>query len=337
MWDWSGSKGGPKRGRTKRTSSAPSRVPAPPQPGYAPAQAAYPPQQRGYPGPAAYPDPSQQPGYPPQQGQPYPPQQGYHMPPQPGYPGQPGYPPQGGYPPPQYPPQPGYPPQQHGGYPPQQPAGYPPPQHSGYPPEHGQMVGSQQPAYAVDDEQEERMWEWQFQQFDLPGMELQVVTFAAQTARWKSEMRKAFKRARRDFLKFVGYHLADSCTAAGIPDIGIKQLKRGRAPENFNVHMKIPLDYSGTNDFSNLCLLQTHPYHEDLHKFLDMQIARQPAGQRSRKLYIPIPEGKIYVPEGGVFIPGGKDKHDRSVYAGFLEDTFETIRLKSSVGRSADI
>jgi hypothetical protein len=180
---------------------------------------------------------------------------------------------------------------------------------------------------------EETIWAWHFEQFDLPGMELHEVIYTSQTGRWKTEMRKAFKRARRDFLKFVGYHHVKECEAAGLDNYAIKRLRHGRTPENFNVHMKIPFDYAGTNDFSNLCLIRTHPYHEELHKFIDMQIALQPPGRRSRKLYIPMPMGKVYMPDGVVASSGGKDKHDRSVYAGFLECVFEEIRLKSALGR----
>lgn len=180
---------------------------------------------------------------------------------------------------------------------------------------------------------EETIWSWYFDQYDLPGMELHEVVFVSQSSRWKAEMRKAFKRARRDFLKFVGYHHVTECESIGLDAYAIKRLKLGRSPENYNVHMKIPLDYGGTNDFSNLCLIQTHPYHEELHKFIDMQIALQPPNRRSKKLFIPVPTGKVYMPEGFASSPGGKDKHDRSVYAGFLENVFEEIRLKNAMGR----
>ncbi|MGD9638018.1 MAG: hypothetical protein AB7U85_03040 [Alphaproteobacteria bacterium] len=180
-------------------------------------------------------------------------------------------------------------------------------------------------------------WEWEFENFNLPGMELQEVTMVVQSTAWKNDMRKAFKRARRDFLKFVGYHHQDECLEAGVDEEGLKLLKKGRAPENFNVHMKIPLDYLGTNDFSNLCLIKTHPFHIDLHKFLDLQITKQFNGAKPKRILLPVPVGKVYVPNNGTFSPGGKDKHDRSVYAGFLESTFEIIKMKSSMGRSADI
>lgn len=54
---------------------------------------------------------------------------------------------------------------------------------------------------------------------------------------------------------------------------------------------------------------------------------------KPRRLFIPAPKGKVYFPGVIEVSSGGKDKHDRSVYAGFLESTFEIIAQKNSLGR----
>jgi len=41
-------------------------------------------------------------------------------------------------------------------------------------------------------------WEYQLTQLDLPNMELQEVNFVMLNSQWKLELRKAFKRARRE-------------------------------------------------------------------------------------------------------------------------------------------
>lgn len=176
-------------------------------------------------------------------------------------------------------------------------------------------------------------WEYQLTQLDLPNMELQEVNFVMLNAQWKLELRKAFKRARRDFLKYVGYHNVNELIAIGLTDDDIRKIKKGKASENVNVHIKIPFDYGGTNDFSNLILMQTHPFHADLHKFIDMQISRQQQGGLPKRLFVPVPAGKVYVPGDIVVSSGGKGKHDRSVYAGFLESTFEAIAQRSAMDR----
>lgn len=181
-------------------------------------------------------------------------------------------------------------------------------------------------------EQDRSVWEAELARAGLPGMSLEEFQFVRLDENWKNKMRAAFKRARRDFLKYVGYHHEAELMAAGVNDEGLRELKRGRSPENFNVHLKVPLDYSGSNDFSNLVLIQTHPYHENIHKFIDKQLAQVPAGRRARALYIPVPPGKVYVPEGGDLSGGGKDMEDRSVYAGFLEKNFQQITIKRRFG-----
>ena len=323
MWDWSGTKGGYKKKVLQKT--IPSSPPAYP-PRY---PASYSPNnyQSPYPG-YGVPDYSgglwhdnegySNPQMPQQPPQPMPPQN-YRVPPPParrGYPPQPANMPQS-----QMPQQP----------PPMMQQMQPPPQAMPYAnrPQAQVMTGGN-----PDDLS---MWEWQLENFNLPGMELQEAMLVIQSLNWKNDMKKAFKRARRDFLKFVGYHHREECLQAGVDEEGLKLLKKGRSPENFNVHMKIPLDYLGTNDFSNLCLIKTYPFHIDIHKFLDLQIAKQAGLGKPRRLLIPVPRGKVYVPEVVDFAPGGKDKHDRSVYAGFLESTFEIIKLKSSMGRSANL
>ncbi len=149
---------------------------------------------------------------------------------------------------------------------------------------------------------------------------------------WLSELRKAFKRTRRDFLKYVGYHHVNELMAAGMNEEAVKLVKKGKAPENFNIHIRIPFDYGGTNNFNNLVLIQTHPYHTEIHRFIDMQTLSQP-NLKPRKLYLPAPKGKVYFPGEIELSGGGTSRHDRSVYAGFLESTFEMIQQRSVLGR----
>lgn len=176
------------------------------------------------------------------------------------------------------------------------------------------------------------MWEWQFSQMDLPNMDLVETDFVMLDPKWMGELRKAFKRTRRDFLKYVGYHHVNELIAAGMDEEAIKTVKKGKAPENFNIHLRVPFEYGGTNNFSNLCLIQTHPYHADIHKFIDMQTLQAP-GMKPMKLYIPTPKGKVYFTGDIEISSGGTTRHDRSVYAGFLESVFEIINQKSMPGR----
>lgn len=202
-------------------------------------------------------------------------------------------------------------------------------QSSAYQPQQNAPFNPQAMAMGQDSREN---WEWQFTQMDLPNMELIEATYVMLDPAWLAELQKAFKRTRRDFLKYVGYHHTNELIAAGLDEEGIRCVKKGRAPENFNIHVRIPFDYGGSNDFSNLCLIQTHPYHTEIHKFLDLQTLSAP-NMKPMKLYIPAPKGKVYFPGEIEISSGGTSRHDRSVYAGFLESTFEYIEQRSAMDR----
>ena len=163
-------------------------------------------------------------------------------------------------------------------------------------------------------------------------MDLIEVEYVPLDPNWLSELQKAFKRTRRDFLKYVGYHHINELLAAGMSEEAIKLVKKGKAPENFNIHRRVPFEYGGTNSFSNLVLIQTHPFHTEIHRFIDMQTLNQP-NFKPRKLFLPAPKGKVYFSGEIEVSSGGTSRHDRSVYAGFLESTFEYIEQRSMLGR----
>ena len=273
--------------------------------------------------------------YAPQAPQPYAPQPYAPQAPQP-YAPQP-YAPQAPQP---YAPQP-YAPQAPQPYAPQAPhQPYAPQAPQPYSPQAPQSYASQpQPSYSSytasvqQEPQEDRgLWEWQFQQTGLVNMDLIEADYVQLDPSWLADLRRAFKRTRRDFLKYVGYHHINELLAAGMSEEAIKLVKKGKAPENFNVHTRIPFDYGGTNNFSNLVLIQTHPYHTEIHRFIDMQTLSQP-NFKPRKLFLPAPKGKVYFTGEIELSSGGTSRHDRSVYAGFLESTFEMIAQRSMLGR----
>ena len=70
-----------------------------------------------------------------------------------------------------------------------------------------------------------------------------------------------------------------------------------------------------------------------IHAYLDEQILTENGISYPPLLYVPAPVGKIYVPFGMFTGSGGKNKQDRSVYAGFSKAAFEKIALKAMPGR----
>ena len=193
------------------------------------------------------------------------------------------------------------------------------------------------PELIVDDFGDRSLWELQLNNSNLPGMQLEEFHLKTHDAKYRNELRRGYKRARRDFLKLISYNNTQDLYAAGLSDVDIAMLRKGRACENFNVHRKVPYEYGGTNDFSNLMLIQTHPYHDNLHKFLDMQIFIHPLGAKVKRLFIPVYEGKVYLPYLDINTPGGKSKHDRSVFAGYDKETLDLIAQKTSIGKAAEL
>ncbi len=176
-------------------------------------------------------------------------------------------------------------------------------------------------------------WETKFQQMNFPGMDLVEATAYPLTVLEKVNLRKQYKRIKKDFLRYLSYNYVNDLRSAGMSEDNIFYFKKGIIPENFNVHLKIPFDYTGQVDFSNMVLIQNYPFHEDIHKFIDMQMEGMDINMRPLKMYIPVPTGKIYIPLTMYTGSGGKGKHDRSVYAGFSESTFKTLAQKNMPGR----
>ena len=176
-------------------------------------------------------------------------------------------------------------------------------------------------------------WEAKFQEMNFPGMDLVEATAYPLSLLEKVSRKKQYKRMKNDFLKYLCYHLVNDLREAGLTEDDIFYLKKGILPENFNIHLKIPFDYTGSVNFSNMVLMQNLPYHEDIHRFMDMQMKDMPIGTIPEKLYIPVPTGSVYIPLSMYNGSGGKGKHDRSVFAGYSESAFKRLAQKTMRGR----
>ena len=175
-------------------------------------------------------------------------------------------------------------------------------------------------------------WEAKFQAMNFPGMDLVEATAYPISLLEKVNKKKQYKRVKKDFLKYISYHFVNDLRNAGLDEESIFYLKKGIVPENFNIHVKVPFDYTGSVDFSNMVLMQNRPYHEDIHRFIDMQMEEMPVGTIPQKLYIPVPTGSVYIPLTNYTGSGGKGKHDRSVYAGYSESAFQKLAQKTMRG-----
>ena len=175
-------------------------------------------------------------------------------------------------------------------------------------------------------------WESKFQAMNFPAMDLVEATAYPISLLEKVNQKKQYARVKKDFLKYVSYYFVNDLRNAGLNEEAIYYFKKGIVPENFTVHIKIPFDYTGKVDFSNMVLMQNRPYHQDIHKFMDMQMEQMAIGVIPYKLYIPVPTGSVYIPSTTFTGSGGKGKHDRSVFAGYSESAFQKLAQKTMRG-----
>lgn len=135
--------------------------------------------------------------------------------------------------------------------------------------------------------------EQKIEKYGLRGITLQEHSYKPQT--W-DEMDKSFieyRKLRKIFLKMLGYSHEEECRWLGLNDKDISLLKQSISPENYNTHIKFPLDFGGVLDLNNLALMKTNPHHELFHRLIDIQIEKNYL-KTNKKIFIPHFEGKIY-------------------------------------------
>lgn len=108
-----------------------------------------------------------------------------------------------------------------------------------------------------------------------------------------TKLRKAFdQRIRKQFLIDLS-NKVDYIKDAGFSDEDILRMRKGRLPEGWEVHHKVPLDGGGTNSFDNLVLIQKEPHHKVLTNFQNT-FSREMAPGEVKKVDFPIPDGDLY-------------------------------------------
>lgn len=198
----------------------------------------------------------------------------------------------------------------------------------------------QEPLYdttSIDDlqleGQNQAYWESLFNDMNFPGMDLMAVPYYPQQTDDYIAQHKLLNRTIRDFVRYLSYHLANDLRSAGVSEEGLFYMKRGQIPENFTVHLKYPLDYGGTIDFNNMVFIQSRPFHELIHLYINKQIIGPEGLLTPEQLYVPVPVGKVYVPMGLFTGSGGKNKQDRSVLSGFTQSALKDLAIRSMPGR----
>lgn len=129
--------------------------------------------------------------------------------------------------------------------------------------------------------------------YGLNNMHLILKDYTSQSWKEMYGIFNNYQRARTAFLKLISYSEVKNLIKLGLDENEISRLKEGITPENFNTHIKIPFDFGGTLDFSNFSFIRTHHTHSNIHRILDMQIAKG-FFLKHQKIFVPSFEGKFY-------------------------------------------
>lgn len=127
---------------------------------------------------------------------------------------------------------------------------------------------------------------------DIPVID---ISYTAVGKKRVKELRRSFAEKRKAFLQNLAKTQAPLLKALGISDKAVADMMKGRSPNGYNVHHKIPLAGGGKNEFSNFILIKNDPYHTDIHKVSDLQISKMQEGE-TKTVKIPFPEGSIFIP-----------------------------------------
>ena len=127
----------------------------------------------------------------------------------------------------------------------------------------------------------------------LNNVNVQDITLKKRSSSGLSQLRSEFNTSvRKDFLMDMGKQ-TEYLRSAGFTEADILKIQNGYVPTGWQVHHKIPLDGGGTNDFSNMVLIQNEPYHKVLTNYQNSVMKDMNEGDIIVVAW-PQPNGNIY-------------------------------------------
>ncbi|WP_348920548.1 T7SS effector LXG polymorphic toxin [Enterococcus rotai] len=127
----------------------------------------------------------------------------------------------------------------------------------------------------------------------LKGVKTKTVNYVKRGKEELITLRNKFNSSsRKNFLESIGKN-ETKLKNAGFSKKDIEKIKNGRVPDGWQVHHKLPLDDSGTNDFDNLVLIKNEPSHKVITNHQN-NITKQMKPGESKMVDWPIIEGEIY-------------------------------------------
>ena len=146
----------------------------------------------------------------------------------------------------------------------------------------------------------ESTWIQQFQKLNLPGMQLIALHLPPVLIQLDLPTQNTILHiTRHHFLMTLPETHFNDLRIAGLTDDEIDQISKGIIPVNWTIHLKYPPKYGGTIDVNNMVLIAQHPFHEQIHQFLNQQMITDAGIITPPVLYVPTPDNTVYVPIAG--------------------------------------
>ncbi|MGE7602601.1 T7SS effector LXG polymorphic toxin [Peribacillus sp. NPDC097675] len=133
----------------------------------------------------------------------------------------------------------------------------------------------------------------------LKGVKIEKIIYTKRLPEETAKLRKEFNSSvRKNFLKeFVNDPVrVEYLIKAGLDEGDIDRMKDGLNPKGWQVHHNLPLDDGGTNDITNLVLINNDPYHKAVTNEQN-SLTRGLAPKQSKTINWPMFEDDVYPPK----------------------------------------
>ncbi|MFJ7748143.1 T7SS effector LXG polymorphic toxin [Peribacillus sp. NPDC097295] len=133
----------------------------------------------------------------------------------------------------------------------------------------------------------------------LKGVKVEKIIYTKRLPEETAKLRKEFNSSvRKNFLKeFANDPVrVEYLSKAGLGEGDIDRMKDGLNPKGWQVHHNLPLDDGGTNDITNLVLINNDPYHKAVTNEQN-SLTRGLAPKQSKTINWPMFEDDVYPPK----------------------------------------
>ena len=133
------------------------------------------------------------------------------------------------------------------------------------------------------------------QQVEMQQVENRRIEYTKRPEHERQKLREEFNPVRKKLIIDMANNpeKVKQLKQAGIDDVSIQKMQKGKVPKGWQVHHKLPLDDSGDNGINNLVLIHNAPAHSALTTYQKQNTGDMKSGE-SKTLSWPIPAGDIY-------------------------------------------